>query len=69
MRYLNKKMEIETLPIITHLERFVEQLPKEHRAEAYRLVESFYHVGAGDGAMAGLLSTLNHNTSLLIKVS
>ena len=50
-------MEIETLPIITHLERFVQGLPKEHRAEVYRLAESFYHVGAGDGVMAGALST------------
>ena len=49
-------MGIEDLPVITCLEKFVQKLPKEHQAEVYMVAESFYHIGAGDGAMVGALS-------------
>ena len=51
-------MGIEDLPIITNLEGFVQKLPIEFRAEVYHIAESFYHVGAGDGIMEGMMGAL-----------
>jgi len=45
-------MNIENVPLIVNLNKWVEELPPEHRSEAYRFAESFYGVGVKDGIFA-----------------
>ena len=48
--------DIERTPILQRLEKFAQELPKEHRAELFRTAEAFLCVGAMHGAFAGLSS-------------
>jgi hypothetical protein len=54
-------MEIEHLPCIQDLEKFVEKLPENQRAEAYRFIDGFYVIGAGDGALVALAGKTKEN--------
>lgn len=48
-------VEIKDYLAVQDLEKFVEKLPKERRAEAYIFIHRFYTIGAGDGALVGLV--------------
>jgi len=54
--------EIEKVPLIEDLEKFALKLQPEHRSRLYRTAESFFCVGAMQGAFAGLDSSI-HTTS------
>jgi len=46
-------MSIESVPLIASFNKWVEELPSEHRSKAYGFAESFLSVGAMHGAFVG----------------